>query len=122
MNVIGIDWDQLAWITNYLSAAYYSNEVGKYTAEHIIVDKLIGTLGQKHSMIEAVGHSLGAHLVGHLGRKTYELTGEKLARVTGEFCFIKVRSYLNELAKSCSINAYVIYVIRFTVYQSVTER
>ena len=84
MNVIGIDWDQLAWITNYLSAAYYSNEVGKYTAEHIIVDKLIGTLGQKHSLIEAVGHSLGAHLVGHLGRKTYELTGQKLARVTGK--------------------------------------
>ena len=92
MNVIGIDWDQLAWITNYLSAAYYSNEVGKYTAEHVIVDKLVGTLGQKHSQIEAVGHSLGAHLVGHLGRKTYELTGEKLARVTGKilvlFCQI----------------------------------
>ena len=63
MNVIGIDWDQLAWITNYLSAAYYSNEVGKYTAEHIIVEKLIGALGQKHSQIEAVGHSLGAHLM-----------------------------------------------------------
>ena len=83
INVIGIDWDALAPITNYLSSAYYSNAVGQYVGEKIVVNMLIESLGQTPSQIEAVGHSLGAHLVGHLGRSIYSLTGQKISRVTG---------------------------------------
>lgn len=83
INVIGIDWDALAPITNYLSSAYYSNAVGQYVGEKIVVNMLIESLGQTPSQIEAVGHSLGAHLVGHLGRSVYSLTGQKISRVTG---------------------------------------
>ena len=46
---------------------------------------LIQNLGQNYSNIEAVGHSLGAHLVGHLGRIVSKLSkGKKIARVTGK--------------------------------------
>ena len=41
INVIGIDWDALAPISNYLSSAYYSNAVGQYVGEKIVVNMLI---------------------------------------------------------------------------------
>ena len=40
-------------------------------------------LGQNPDQIHAIGHSLGAHLVGHIGRSVENATGHKMARVTG---------------------------------------
>ena len=68
INVIGIDWGALAYDYLYLSSAIYSVAVGDYTGEKIAFEMLIDQLGQMPSQIEAVGHSLGAHLAGHLGR------------------------------------------------------
>ena len=42
-------------------------------------------LGQSPDLIHASGHSLGAHLVGHIGRAVEKSTGSKIARVTGEY-------------------------------------
>ena len=42
-------------------------------------------LGQSPDLIHASGHSLGAHLVGHIGRAVEKSTGTKIARVTGEY-------------------------------------
>ena len=83
INVIGIEWGELANVINYISAAFYSVEVGKYVGEHVAVKMLIEGLGQNPDKIEAVGHSLGAHLVGHLGRIVFNKTGSKIARATG---------------------------------------
>ena len=58
--------------------------VGKYSGEKIAFEMLINQLGQMPSQIEAVGHSLGAHLVGHLGRTIFDKSGEKISRVTGK--------------------------------------
>ena len=42
-------------------------------------------LGQSHDLIHASGHSLGAHVVGHIGRAVEKSTGSKIARVTGTY-------------------------------------
>ena len=42
-------------------------------------------LGQSHALIHASGHSLGAHVVGHIGRAVEKSTGIKIARVTGKY-------------------------------------
>ena len=55
---------------------------------------LIESLGQTPSQIEAVGHSLGAHLVGHLGRTVYDITGQKISRVTGNLMSMYVCTHL----------------------------
>jgi len=34
--------------------------------------------------IHLIGHSLGAHVVGFMGKKYEELTGEKIPRITGQ--------------------------------------
>ena len=44
-------------------------------------------LGQSPDLIHASGHSLGAHLVGHIGRTVERSTGSKIARVTGKYRF-----------------------------------
>ena len=44
---------------------------------------LIDELHQDPKLIEAVGHSLGAHVVGHLGRSVFKSIEQKIKRVTG---------------------------------------
>ena len=107
MNVIGIDWGGLAYDFLYFSSAAYSMAVGEYTGEKIAFEMLINQFGQMPSQIEAVGHSLGAHLVGHLGRTIFYKSGEKISRVTGnnlEFILTIVLYYMhlntNSKAKS----------------------
>merc|ERR1712109_2717 len=82
-NVICVDWDKLATIENYLGAAINSNTVGDFVGEKLVADILMAALGQLPSQIHAIGHSLGAHLVGHIGRSVETVTGFKIARVTG---------------------------------------
>ena len=65
--------------------------MGQYVGEKIVVNMLIESLGQTPSQIEAVGHSLGAHLVGHLGRTVYDITGQKISRVTGNLMSMYVQ-------------------------------
>ena len=61
-----------------------SNSVGIYTGEKLVYDILIQIFGQKPEQIHAIGHSLGAHLVGLLARTVFRLTDQKIARVTGK--------------------------------------
>jgi len=82
-NVICVDWDQLASIDNYLGAAYSSNSVGAHVGANLTVKILFEELGQNPAQIYASGHSLGAHLVGHLGRAVQNAGYGKIARVTG---------------------------------------
>lgn len=82
-NVIGINWKKLANSDNYFQACINSNQVGIYLGEHFISQLLVKQLGSKPDNIHAIGHSLGAHLVGLLGRTVHEKTGQKLARITG---------------------------------------
>ena len=83
VNVIGIDWSKLATIDNYLQAAINSNRVGVHVGDNFVIKILFNQLGQVPEQIHANGHSLGAHLVGRLGRRVANKFGRKIARLTG---------------------------------------
>ena len=82
-NVIGIDWDKLATIDSYLGAAINSNRVGEHVGINLVDKIFMKQLNQDPLQIHAIGHSLGAHLVGHIGRAVHQSSGRKIARVTG---------------------------------------
>ena len=67
---------------NYFLAANNAVRVGKHSGEVIGVDLLMNGLGQTPDQIHAIGHSLGAHLVGHLGRAVQAEGKDPITRVT----------------------------------------
>jgi pimeloyl-ACP methyl ester carboxylesterase len=73
-NVVIVDWGGGAELANYFQAASNTRTMGAYTA--LVVDNLI-TNGA--SFVWLMGHSLGAHLVGHAGMAS----ANSLNRVTG---------------------------------------
>ena len=83
-NIIAIDWSALATWDNYFTAAKNAVTVGKHAGQVIGIDLLINGLGQTPDQIHAIGHSLGAHLVGHFARAIKESKGQ-ISRVTGKF-------------------------------------
>lgn len=83
VNMIGIDWDKLATIEAYPFAASNTKLVGEHVGENLVVKVLVEQLGQAPTLIHANGHSLGAHLVGRIGRSVQRVGGYKIGRVTG---------------------------------------
>jgi hypothetical protein len=78
--VIVIDWGWAQSI-NYVSTVSAVPELGINMAEFIKF--LVATTGSSLDNFHLVGFSLGAHLVGNIGRN---LDGN-VARVTGEYTF-----------------------------------
>lgn len=64
----------------YVDAAQNAIHVGQYVG---LVLSVLDKLSSNGVNIHVVGHSLGAHLVGVVGRTFEEAAGRKLARVTG---------------------------------------
>ena len=79
-NVFSINWGQLEDL-NYIRAAATTQPVGKHSA--LLVLLLAFEAGARMEDIHLVGHSLGAHVVGFLGKKVQDLGLGKVARVTG---------------------------------------
>ena len=69
----------------YYSAAKNTETVGKFIGQKLVADILISTLNQDPKKIHAIGHSLGAHLSGHIGRKVQNINNAKIGRVTGKY-------------------------------------
>ena len=82
-NVIGIDWHEMAQPPYYYSAAKNTETVGKFIGKKLVIDILINTLDQNPKKIHAIGHSLGAHVSGHIGREVQNSNNAKIGRVTG---------------------------------------
>jgi len=83
VNVVSVDWRYLSSVVDYFAAAEHAVTAGK-RAGQILEDLLISQLGQQPRRIHAIGHSLGAHFVGHLGREVASLSGGmKIGRITG---------------------------------------
>ena len=82
-NVIGIDWHEMAQPPYYYSAAKNTETVGKFIGKKLVIDILINTLDQNPKNIHAIGHSLGAHISGHIGREVEKRNNAKIGRVTG---------------------------------------
>lgn len=81
-NVIGIEWYRLANIYNYIEAAENTNRVGDHVGTNLVSKIFMDELGQTSDQIHAIGHSLGAHLVGHLGRAVQAEGKDPIKRVT----------------------------------------
>ena len=79
-NVFSINWGDLEDL-NYLKAAARTQPVGKHSA--LLVLLLTFEAGARMEEIHLVGHSLGAHVVGFLGKEVQVLGLGKVARVTG---------------------------------------
>merc|ERR1712038_242171 len=84
VNIIGIDWGELAshnGLPHYFIAANNAIKVGEHTG-HLFAKMLIESLGVQANSIHAIGHSLGAHVVGHFGRTIIADAKEKIIRIT----------------------------------------
>jgi len=83
VNIIAVDYYELAPGKNYYRAAKNAVMVGKHAGQVIGVDLLLNGLGQNPEQIHAIGHSLGGHLVGHFGRVIKEQGGQgPIARIS----------------------------------------
>merc|ERR1712012_611706 len=79
-NIFSIDWGDLeSWIS-YPTAAIRTTAVGRHAAGLV---QLMVEAGSTLADVHLVGHSLGAHVVGFLGKKVQDLGLGKVARVTG---------------------------------------
>ncbi|XP_023338161.1 pancreatic lipase-related protein 2 [Eurytemora carolleeae] len=78
-NIFTVDWGKLAQWYDYFGAAGRTRFVGEHTANLIKIIVDIAGADKLH----VIGHSLGAHVSGFIGKKYQELTGKKLPRITG---------------------------------------
>ena len=69
-------------LPHYFIAANNAIKVGKHTGD-VFTKLLVEGLGVQAKSMHAIGHSLGAHLVGHFGRTIKSNTNEKIRRITG---------------------------------------
>ncbi|KRT80501.1 hypothetical protein AMK59_8313, partial [Oryctes borbonicus] len=74
-NIIYIDWSKAGSKEFYVSAAN-CKPIGGYIADFIISAKL------KLDKVHIIAHSLGSQVAGFIGKRIYEETGSKLARIT----------------------------------------
>ena len=79
-NVICIDWRPLAKF-QYFASAEYAIQIGQAIGNNLIKDILIDDLDQDPNLIHVIGHSMGAHLAGQIGKEVKDL--QKLGRITG---------------------------------------
>ena len=99
VNIIAVDYYELAPGKNYYRAAKNAVMVGKHAGQVIGVDLLLNGLGQNPEQIHAIGHSLGGHLVGHFGRVIKEQGGQgPIARVS---CKFQTSIYLSKNSFYC---------------------
>ena len=85
VNIIGVDWGKLAshnGLPHYFIAANNAIKVGKYIGS-LFAKLFIEDLGVKPTNLHAIGHSLGAHAVGHFGRTLQSEVNETISRITG---------------------------------------
>ena len=82
VNLVCIDWEEYADNDPYLYIRASNNaiKIGRKIGGKIISNLLIEDLNQNPNLIHAIGHSLGAHLVGNIGKNS---GNQKIGRITG---------------------------------------
>ena len=83
-NIIGVDWEALYLFTDYEHSARTSIRVGKYVGK-MFSEMLFKKLGVNPNDVHVIGHSLGAHVGGHLCRTVEKgAKAGKIKRLTGK--------------------------------------
>ncbi|XP_071038213.1 pancreatic lipase-related protein 2 isoform X1 [Parasteatoda tepidariorum] len=81
VNVIVIDWSLGARVPYYIQAAVNTELVGAEAA--VLYYRIKDKLGIQEKDLHLIGFSLGAHVVGFIGKRMQELRGTKPGRITG---------------------------------------
>ena len=81
VNVIVLNWGNVAQNVNYLSVASQVPNVGQHLGQFI--NWLFNTAGGNFNQLHLIGFSLGAHVVGNAGRTI----GGRAARITGKIVY-----------------------------------
>lgn len=76
MNIIALDWGDIAFHINYVHVSSQIVTIAKAVAESL--NKLADLIDL--NTLHVVGHSLGAHIAGNIGR----YVNVNLSRITGE--------------------------------------
>lgn len=76
MNVIVLDWGEIAFNINYVYVSSQVVTIAKAVAESL--KKLVDLIDL--DTLHVIGHSLGAHIAGNIGR----YANINLSRITGE--------------------------------------
>ncbi len=79
-NVVAVDWSKLASWDNYPQAASNTILVGEHVGE--MLSDLIRKTGLNPKNIHIIGHSLGSHVSGHIGRQIQRSGLGKIGRIT----------------------------------------
>lgn len=74
-NVFYIDWS-IAGNKSYPVSAANSKYVGSFIADFLVASKI------PFSNVHLIGHSLGSHVAGFIGKYVFHLTGKKIGRIT----------------------------------------
>ncbi|XP_026291805.1 lipase member H-like isoform X2 [Frankliniella occidentalis] len=82
-NVLGVDWGRLCPAPNYVEARAHVSGVAKLVAE--LLDTLLSDGLLRHKDVHIIGHSLGAHVAGTVGKNVktgilQRITGDRLGR------------------------------------------
>ncbi|XP_060523599.1 pancreatic triacylglycerol lipase-like isoform X2 [Cylas formicarius] len=81
-NVLAVDWSSLA-AQNYLSAAAATKKVGEHVAE-VIWGKIFAAQTDYFNNLHVIGHSLGAHVAGFVGRNLVGYSnGTQISKISG---------------------------------------
>lgn len=78
VNLITVDWEDLASNLYYFESARRTHDVGRTTAE--LIDFMVSNMSLSLDRVHLIGHSLGAHTAGFVG--SYVKSG-KVGRITG---------------------------------------
>ncbi|GAB0095669.1 inactive pancreatic lipase-related protein 1 [Sergentomyia squamirostris] len=78
VNIITVDYRDIAANNFYFAPAFQIRQVGKYIAE--LIDYLVTFRNANTSDFHIIGHSLGSHLAGYIGAFT---TTGKVGRISG---------------------------------------
>jgi len=82
VNVLVLDWSVMSADWTYVFAASYVPHLGNKLGD-LLNQVLVQEIGQSPDLIHTIGHSLGAHVAGHVGRNIEWGCGKKISRVTG---------------------------------------
>lgn len=78
VNLITVDWEDLASNLYYFESARRTNDVGRTTAE--LIDFMVSNMSLSLDRVHLIGHSLGAHTAGFVGS---HVKSGKVGRITG---------------------------------------
>ena len=95
INIIAIEYASLVSWDNYFVAATNVIRTGEFVAQNLAQKILVEKFAQDPNKIHIIGHSLGAHMAGHMGRSFKNSYGKSVKRITGKFYLISSLSLIH---------------------------